>query len=251
MNLLLFRSSELAQTNGKPLLSDRRARHLLEVLKVSPGRSVRAGCVGESFGTALVVEIQGQSVRLEYHPSEPAPRPAERCLLLAVPRPKVLSRCLEHAAALGYGKILLFRSWRVEKSHLSSHKLSPEVIESKLLLGLEQARRVLMPEVHFFDRFKPFVEDHLDGLLPRAQRYVAHPEASTTLRTLTTSVDGFSLVIGPEGGLLPYEVAAFEARGFLGVRAETGPLRVESALSYLTGQLDALPLPNSSAAPPM
>jgi hypothetical protein len=46
---------------------------------------------------------------------------------------------------------------------------------------------------------------------------------------------------------VPFEVAAFEAQGFKAVSAPIGPLRVESALSYLTGQLDLLAV--TAAAP--
>jgi 16S rRNA (uracil1498-N3)-methyltransferase len=48
-----------------------------------------------------------------------------------------------------------------------------------------------------------------------------------------------SLVIGPEGGLIDYELAELRQHGFRAVRAGRAPLRVETAVAYLTGQLRA------------
>jgi RsmE family RNA methyltransferase len=48
-----------------------------------------------------------------------------------------------------------------------------------------------------------------------------------------------TLVIGPEGGLIDYELQSFAARGFELVRTGRQPLRVETALAYVSGQLRA------------
>jgi 16S rRNA (uracil1498-N3)-methyltransferase len=48
-----------------------------------------------------------------------------------------------------------------------------------------------------------------------------------------------SLVIGPEGGLIEHELNEFVGRGFRAVHAGREPLRVETALAYLAGQLRA------------
>ncbi len=239
MNLLLLWRHELA-SDGTLHLDDDRARHLCRVLRVQPGQALVAGCVNESTGVAVVLSVARDAVRVRYEPRASCQAPCSRALLLAMPRPKVLSRCLEHAAALGYTKIALFRSYRVEKSHLTSHKLDPDDMQRHLVHGLEQARRVHLPELRVFERFKPFVEDELPTWVPKAQRYVAHPTASNPLSEQRLESAAYTLAIGPEGGFIPFEVAALEAQGFVPVSAGAAPLRVESALSYLTAQLDLL-----------
>ncbi|GAB4158583.1 MAG: hypothetical protein Fur0037_26060 [Planctomycetota bacterium] len=50
----------------------------------------------------------------------------------------------------------------------------------------------------------------------------------------------FALLLGPEGGLIPYEVERLEQHGFLTVSLGPHPLRTENALAALHGQLDLL-----------
>jgi len=238
VNLLLLEPAEVER--GEARVGGRRARHLLDVLRVQPGAVVRAGIVDGARGHATVLAAEPDGVRLRVDCTEP-PDQGQDVLLLAVPRPKVLARILEHAAALGYRHIALFRSWKVEKSHLGSRALRPEVQRAHLLLGLEQGQRTHLPEVHFFALFRPFVEDQLAALPLPAHRFCAHPAAATATAELRLSQGApFALALGPDGGFVPYEVEQLAARGFLPVRLSSSPLRTESALSALHGQLDLL-----------
>ena len=137
---------------------------------------------------------------------------------------------------------MLCRTWRVERSHLQSRALQPEVARERLLAGLEQAGRTHVPQVLFFPRFLPMVEDHLPALgLPPA-RFVGHPSAATATAALPPLKHApFTLAIGPDGGFLPYEIDVLAAAaGFVPVSTGPFPLRTEVALAVLTGQLDLL-----------
>jgi RsmE family RNA methyltransferase len=239
VNLLLLERGEL-DAGGEAVLKGRRARHVATVLRAAPGQRLRAGLVDGPVGHAEVLAVDGETVRVRADCREPAP-PAADVLLLAVPRPKVLLRAYEQAAALGFGTIVLFRSWRVDKSHLQSRALDPAVQREHLRLGLEQGRRTAVPAVRFFARFRPFVEDALDALQLPCHRFCAHPDgsASTAALALTRGAP-FALALGPEGGFLPWEVDQLAARGFLPVRLGCGPLRTEWALGALWAQLDLL-----------
>jgi 16S rRNA (uracil1498-N3)-methyltransferase len=68
-------------------------------------------------------------------------------LVLALPRPRMLARSLEHVTALGVKRITLLHTRRVEKSYWMSPELAPEKIRTHLVLGLEQARDTRLPEV--------------------------------------------------------------------------------------------------------
>ena len=110
-----------------------------------------------------------------------------------------------------------------------------------LRLGLEQGQRTRMPRVQFFPLFKPFVEDHLLTLALPSHRFCAHPTATTATVELQLSRGApFALALGPDGGFLPYEVEQLSQRGFLPIRLGPHPLRTDSALSVLHGQLDLL-----------
>jgi len=91
-------------------------------------------------------------------------------------------------------------------------------------------------------------------LVPLAQRFVADADAPEEAALAAVSPAPLSLVIGPEGGLLEHELTAFAEHGFHSVRAGREPLRVETALAYLSGQLHAVrtraaAAPAASAAP--
>jgi len=249
MNLLLLEPREI-DPSGRVTLSDHRARHLLGVLKVKPGSSVRAGVLDGMQGTAVVLEASGDRVMLECDCNDPGPAPGADTLLLAFSRPKVLSRCLEHATALGFGRIVLFRSRRVEKSHLSSHAVEVHHVEERLRRGLEQSRRTHKPSVHFVARFRELIEEHVDSLLPQDNRFVADADAEHEAALEDVAAAPLSLVIGPEGGLIDHELDSFSARGFRLVRAGREPLRVETALAYLSGQLRAARTARASAREP-
>lgn len=239
VNLLLLHPSEI-DAHGFARIGGRRAQHVREVLHAEVGQELRAGLVDGPLGTARVETLAVGEVVVRATFDRPSP-PADDVLLLAVPRPKVLLRMLSHAAALGFGRIVLFRSWRVEKSHLDSLAMRAEHQHEHLLLGLEQAGRTRLPVVQFFPLFKPMVEDHLDGLGLPAQRFVATPTALTATADLALARGApFALALGPDGGFLPYEIDQFTTHGFLAIHCGQNPLRTESALSVLWGQLDLL-----------
>ncbi len=238
MNFLLLHASEL-DAAGTAVLRGRRADHARDVLGVEPGQSLRAGIVDGDLGTATVLQVDAERVVVSMRCERPGTAGTD-VLLLAVPRPKVLLRMYAHAAALGFGHLVLFRSWRVDKSHLDSSAMRPEAQREQLLLGLEQAGRTHLPRVTFCSLFKPMVEDTLDLLDLPQQRFVAHPSAPTGTHALAPLGGAFALAIGPDGGLLPYEVDALHGRGFHPVHCGPWPLRTETALAVLTGQLQLL-----------
>lgn len=229
MNLLLVEAHELSD-DGRVTLADERARHLREVLRVSVGSEVRAGCVDGPIGTARVEAVEGDAVRLRCRlVGEPPPRPAVD-LLMALPRPKVLRRLWAQLAALGVGTVVLTNASRVERFYFDSHVLTPDAIRAHLLEGLAQARDTRLPRVEIRRRFKPLVEDELDTLFGDARRLLCDPVYERSIvdaiRRRATRV---VLALGPEGGFLPYERDLLEQHGFVGVGLGPRTLRSDTA----------------------
>ena len=241
MNFLLLERAEI-DGDGVAVLRGRRAEHLQQVLRAEVGQRLRAGVIDGELGDARVTAWSGGEAVVEVSLTK-RPAPVHDVLLLAVPRPKVLMRMLSHAAAMGFAHVVLFRSWRVDKSWLSSRAMRADVQRQQLLLGLEQAGRTVLPLISFFDRFKPMVEDALPDINLPPLRFVAHPAARTCTRTLGRLRGPFALAVGPDGGFLPYEVEQLGTAGFHAVSMGSHALRTETALAALWGQLDLLRCP--------
>jgi RsmE family RNA methyltransferase len=234
MNLLLlcpedFRSADLARIDG------RRYRHLVEILRTEPGRPLRVGLLGGLLGEARVVAQTGEHVDLAVQLSEPPPAPALITLVLALPRPKVLRRIVRAVTTCGIKRLVLINTARVDKSYWQSPLLAPAALHEQLLLGLEQARDTCLPEILLRPRFRPFVEDELPCMSSDSQRLVAHPGSD---RPCPSAVNRpVTMVVGPEGGFIPFELALLTVHGFQPVHLGTRPLQVETAVPALLGRL--------------
>lgn len=240
MNLILLVPGDFA-LDGTVRLTGRRARHVHDVHRARVGDSLTVGQVNGQLGKGEVLLVDPDEVRLSVHLTEDAPPPTGLDLLLAMPRPKVLRRVLQSAASLGARRIVLVTAQRVEKSYFDTPFLQPAEIERNLVLGLEQARDTVMPEVLVRRLFRPFIEDELDVLWPRATttRLLAHPTAAHGLEGCGSGKAGSEavLAIGPEGGWIPFELDLLQAHGFIPFGLGPRILRVETAVPFAFGQV--------------
>lgn len=241
MNLLLLEAGELA--GGRATIGGRRARHLIDVLRVAPGRRVRAGVLGGGLGDAEVVAVGDGTVTLALAADEPAPAPMPVDLVVAVPRPKVLSRLLQHAAAYAVRRIDLVNAWRVDKSYLGSSRLDDAAIAQALRLGAEQGMTTHLSEVAVHPRLMAFLGDALPRSAPAGtRRLVADARSGVDLERAQPPGDARPslIAIGPEGGWIARELDSFVERGFAVVKLGSAVLRVEAAVTAALAQLALL-----------
>ncbi len=237
MNLLLLEPDELAP-DGTARLTGRRLVHAREVLAVQAGDQLRAGVVGGLAGTAEVLGLDAEALVLRVALADPPPPRPGIDLVLAMPRPKAFKRLLPVVAQLGVDRVVLVNAARVEKSYFHSPALEPDTVRRLLVEGLEQARDTVLPEVIVRERFRPFVEDELDGLFPASRRLLAHPHAETPLEALPRAERAGSralFAVGPEGGWVPFELDLLEKRGFTAFSLGPRVLRTETLVPYLIG----------------
>ena len=233
MNIVLFHAEELG-TDSELRLEDYRARHLISVIGVEVGQSLRVGQIGGQIGQGIVLACGNDSVRLQVTLSEPPIARHKLSLILALPRPKMLRRTFRTAAEFGVSEIHLIQSYRVEKSYWQSPLLAPDKVQSALITGLERSGGTELPKIQMHRRFKPFVEDVLPNMSKEKSLYVAHPGRHTTFNTITPNI-GYGM-IGPEGGFIPYEIdKAIEAGGTL-VSLGTRIFSVDTAVCSLLAQ---------------
>nr|WP_219735431.1 16S rRNA (uracil(1498)-N(3))-methyltransferase [Pseudomonas chlororaphis] len=217
------------------ILRDRRLTHMQEVHRAAVGDSLRVGRIGGLMGSAELLRLEPGEAELRVSLDQPPPTKLPLTLVLALPRPKMLRRVLQTVAAMGVPRLVLVNSYRVEKSFWQTPFLEPEAIREQLILGLEQARDSVLPEVVIEKRFKPFVEDRLPALVEGTLGLVGHPgQYPACPRGLDEPV---TLAIGPEGGWIPYEIDLLGKSGLQPVQLGERILRVETAVTALLARL--------------
>ena len=234
MNLLLVDPAELA-ADATCTVRDRRAVHLRTVLGAGVGAHVRAGVIGGGVGRAEVLADDGVAITLGLAITEPVPAPLPIELVLAIPRPKVLTRVIEAAAAFGVLRIELTNAWRVDKSYLHSPRLAPDALALAARLGAEQGATTHLPPITIHRRLMELCDARWPG--PPAVKLIAHPGAPPIEAAVAGRPAPLVLAIGPEGGWIEREVETFVARGFQPVSLGTPILRVETAVAAALGQL--------------
>ena len=240
MNVVILESIEVLASN-QTTLTDARAHHLLEVLKVAPGDSVRVGILDGPLGLGVVESAADGRVTLRCAFDRDIPARPRVDVLLALPRPKVMRRLWAQLAALGVGQIVLTNAERVERQYFDTHVLTEACYRPLLIEGLQQARDTRLPAVSVHRQFKVLVEDHLDTLFRGGVRLVADPGATTSVMSAVSgNPDERVLVaIGPEGGWNAFELALLETHGFQPVGVGPRPLRVDTACTALLAVVHA------------
>ncbi len=193
------------------------------------------GLLGGRIGKGRVRSLDSACLELEVALGEEPPPKLPLTLVLALPRPKVLNRVLASAASLGIGRVVLCNAWKVEKGYWKSPRMAEENLREQRLLGLEQAKDTVLPELRLARLLRPFVEDELPVLAAGSLKLVAHPGA---LEACPRALEGpVTLAVGPEGGWIDAEVELFARAGFRPVALGPRILRTETALAHLVGRL--------------
>lgn len=234
MNLLLFSAKDRLDAK-RIVVSDNRLQHLLQVLRANPGDRIRIGELGGLMGHGEILELGAERAVLCIDLEQDAPDKLPIHLVLALPRPKMLRRILRSVAEFGVSQLHLINSYRVEKSYWQTPVLAPDTVQEYLLQGLQQSRDTVLPQVHCHRRFKPFVEDSLPGMASHKRALLAQPG---DYPACPRGPGGETLlVIGPEGGFIPYEVEKLQDAGCTAVSLGSRILRVENAVTSLLGRL--------------
>ena len=250
MNLILLCADDFAAGGAAPAgarsedgpqpgsqrvrVGGRRLEHVRKVHRAAEGDSLCVGLVDGPLGTGLIRRLDRDWLEMDVLLDGAPPAALPATLVLALPRPPVLRRVLISATSMGVKRIVLVNASGVEKSFWQSTAMRPEAIRDQLVLGLEQARDTVMPQVLKRARFRPFVEDELPALVGSGQGFFAHPAAEST----QGRVDGEGLLaVGPERGWSDYELERLRVAGLRPVSLGVRPLRVESAVPALLGRL--------------
>ncbi|RZG84513.1 16S rRNA (uracil(1498)-N(3))-methyltransferase [Acinetobacter sp. WCHAc060033] len=233
MNIVLL---DPRQTESEiwTISSKRQLEHLHTHVGVKVGDTLKVGIREAKRYLTEIIEISGNSIQLKPLKEEKVPEKLPVTLIVALPRPKVLRRLIMDAVTLGVDKLILIHSYRVDKSYWQTPFL--QQLDHFVTLGLEQAGDTIAPKIELYKRFKPFVEDVLPIMISEhSPAYVAHPY--TNLKMPYAVDHSCTVIIGPEGGFIPYEIDLLIKNGCQAVSLGNRILRTETAIPYVLGRL--------------
>ena len=232
MNIILLEQADWL-SHDQVALNDRRYIHLRNILKTDIGAMVKVGMLNGDVGTGEVTGIDNYGARLRVTLDQAPPPRHPNDILLSLPRPKMLRRVLRTVAEMGVNTLHLVNSARVEKSYWQSPLLEPERIDAALRAGLERSADTRLPSVHLHPLFRPFVEDQLPDLMRNRGCWIAHPGAA---HSLADQASGGIVMLGPEGGFVPFEVELAQAQGARPVHIGARILSVDTAVTAALSQ---------------
>lgn len=202
------------------------SHHLLRVLRLRAGAELQLfNGLGGSF-TATLVGSRGQHALATIRDFVPVDRESPLAIELAIgiSRGERMDWIVQKAVELGVAAIRPLITRRTEV------RLGGERGEKKLghwrhiaIAACEQCGRSRVPAIH--------PPQTLAKALPAAigLRLVLAPGALQPLAAVTEWPSALTLLIGPEGGLAPEEIAAAQAAGFIAVSLGPRVLRTETA----------------------
>ena len=233
MNIVLL-EAEQTQSEFWKIDNPRQLQHLSQHVQLNAGDTLKVGIRNDERYLTEVISVSEQQIRIRPIQLEAIPAKLPVHLILALPRPKVLRRMVMDAVTLGVQRISLIHSYRVDKSYWQSPFL--QQLDDYVTLGLEQAGDTISPEIQMYKRFKPFVEDVLPTFISdQKPAYVAHPYAEQQMPYAIQHA--CHLIVGPEGGFIPYEVDLLQKNGCQAMSLGNRILRTETAVSSILGRL--------------
>jgi RsmE family RNA methyltransferase len=238
MNRILIQQTELDE-NNRLVISDYRAKHIIDVLAPTLGEKLKIGVLNGNPGIGIVNSISNGEVNLHCEFAEQQIPPPTTSLLLALPRPKVLKRLIPQIVALGVEELILTNAEKVEKNYFATHWLKESNYNKLIINGLEQSGDTQMPKIKIVKRLKPFLEDDLPKQFKTHNLLLAHPYTENRLSDIC-SKEKILLAIGPEGGWSQFETDMFEDAGFkpftLGSRILRSDTAVIATLAMINNQ---------------
>lgn len=234
MNIILLKPEQIQEQTA--IIDDPAViLHIQTVLQAQVGDELKIGVLDGQMGVATITKIADQLVCLALPTVwTPPPKKLGVTLILALPRPKVLRRLMMDMTAIGVDQIVLINSCRTEKSYWHSPLLAR--LDEFVIEGLQQGVDTVRPKIVLAKRFKPFVQDELPAMMA-GQAWVAHPYAvqSFAEKTATHGLPSV-LIVGAEGGFVPYEIELLQSVGVTAVSLGERILRTEAAINALLGR---------------
>jgi 16S rRNA (uracil1498-N3)-methyltransferase len=217
-----------AATGSTVVLSGAEGRHAATVRRITAGESVLVADGTGLRASAVVQRVDRDELQLVVESLERVPAAVPRFVLVqALAKGERDDQAIETATELGVDEVVPWQAsrsivqWRGERGEKARRKW-----ESTVRAAAKQSRRSRTPVVAELVTSKSLAA----RLGAASAAFVLHEDATDALATAPLPASGeVVVVVGPEGGITPEEVAAFEAAGARTVRLGSSVLRSSSA----------------------
>ena len=240
VNLILFTPAETAAPLPR---SDRRAVHLLRVLRRGEGDSFDAGLINGPLGKGTLIRIGPDVLTLSFSWGAEPPPPDPLTLIIGLPRPQTARDILRDATSLGVAALHFVVTDRGERSYADSTLWTSGEWQRQLVTGAEQAFDTRLPEVtHGRTLLEVIGALPPDSLRLALDLYVASAAFSAgAIRwsDRTSGTPAVALAFGPERGWSNAERAVLRGAGFALVHLGQRVLRLETAVVAAVAVLKA------------
>lgn len=233
MNVLLLDVLDIHGTTAV-IKNPAQIAHIKSVLQAKIGDRLKIARLDGNLGTGVLLSLDHQAILTDICLDKNPPDKLGVTLVLALPRPKVLRRLIMDMTAMGVNHIILVNSYRTDKSYWGSPMLAR--LDQFVIDGLQQGVDSVPPKISLAKRFKPFVQDELPSLIQKTA-VVCHPYATQNFYEYSQT-NGLPdlIVIGAEGGFIPYEIELLSSVGVSVVGLGQRILRTECAVSAVLGR---------------
>ena len=217
----MFNVMRLAEDDEVILVFDDHAKRLAKVIDSAEHRFE-------------IIEEQDSNVEL----------PVSVTIAMGFPKGDKLEFVAQKATELGMAALWAFPAdWSVVKWDGKKLAKKEEKL-SKIAQGAaEQSKRNVIPQVKLFEKKAAFLAEleQFDKIFVAYEESAKEGETAVLARELSQMKSGEKIlfIFGPEGGISPEEIEAFESKGGLKIglgpriiRAETAPLYALSSTSY-------------------
>lgn len=226
--------------DGKAIIDDDKAHHLVHVLRINKGEKIEIVDTGELFlcEVASTSPLEIKVLENLYKPSE---LPIKAVLAFALLKGGHDELVLQKGTELGVSEFIPYISSRTIIRLDEKDKAKRKTRFEKIVLSsVEQCKRLVIPTVQDIKSFDKVISQKFDHAF---FAYEGLSHESFNLASEAAKVkpgESVLLIIGPEGGFSEKEVLAAEEKGLTSVslgkrilRAETASLYMASVFSFL------------------
>lgn len=224
VNLILFDAAEL----DRPLpRTDRRAQHVLGVLRRQVGDGFDAGLVNGPRGRATITALTDEALALSFVATTPDPSTEHGTLLIGLPRPQTARDILRDATTLGIGHLHFVHTEKSDVNYAASTLWTQGGWQRHALAGAEQAFSTQIPRI----TVGRTLAESVAALPPGGPRFALdNYEPTHRLGEIAPVLeDAWTLALGPERGWGPRDRHLLRDAGFQLCHLGQRVLRLETA----------------------